>query len=604
MTGTAGRTAWRDASCGTLDASWEGKRVRLAGWVHRRRDLGGVVFADLRDRSGLVQLSFGPDWTPEGERQLASRLASEDVLAVEGVVARRPPEAVNPGMATGEVDVRVTSARRLSRADPLPILVAVPPEEELPSEELRLRHRILDLRRPPMLRHFEVRHRATTAARAALAEEGFLEVETPLLTRRTPEGARDYLVPSRVHRGEFYALPQSPQLYKQLLMVAGFDRYFQVARCLRDEDLRADRQPEFTQVDAEMSFVDEEDIFEVAERLVCRMWREGIGVELPAPFPRLPHADAVERYGTDKPDLRVPWPLRDFTPSLGGIGFRIFDDAAEAGGRVRGFVAPGGSSLSRSRLEAWNETARAHGAGGAVWLKRTEEGWSGAPARLLAGDAGERLAEEHAVRPGDLLLLVAGADAATGPALDVLRRGVGRELGAEERDWAWVWITDFPLFELDPETGRPAPSHHPFTLPRELDAEALRADPLAATSRAYDLVLNGTEVLSGSIRCHDAGLQRVILEVLGFSSEQTEARFGFLLEAFRYGVPPHGGFALGLDRAVALMLGLSSIREVIAFPKTTAARALFEGAPSPVEEEELATLGLRAVRRGGAEDVG
>ncbi|MFQ5888505.1 MAG: aspartate--tRNA ligase [Gemmatimonadota bacterium] len=589
-----GATAYRDAPCGTLDRSWDGRRVRVVGWVHRRRDLGALVFADLRDRSGIVQLSFGPGWTPGEGMELAADLNGEDVIAVDGLVAPRPPAAVNPNLPTGEIEVRVTGVRRLSHAAPLPILVAVPPEEPLPSEELRLRHRVLDLRRPAMLRHFEVRHHATAAARAALGEEGFLEVETPLLTRRTPEGARDYLVPSRIHRGEFYALPQSPQIYKQLLMVAGFDRYFQIARCLRDEDLRADRQPEFTQIDVEMSFVDEDDIFGVCERMVARMWREASGGEPRGPFPRLRYADALERYGTEKPDLRVAWILRDFTPILSGIGFGIFDAAARQGGRVRGFVVPGGASLSRRRLDAWDVAAREHGAKGVVWLKRSEEGWSGALARFLADATGTRLAAEHGIEPGDLVLLVAGPDAETHAALDALRRGVAEELGAVAPDESgWLWVTDFPLFERDPETGKPVPSHHPFTLPRDADAERLREDPFSVTARAYDLVYSGTELGSGSIRCHDATLQRAIFDVLGLTLDDVEERFGFLLEAFRYGVPPHGGFALGLDRVVTLMVGASSIREVIAFPKTAAARALLEGAPSAVSSEDLMELGIR-----------
>jgi len=552
-----------------------------------------VVFLHLRDRTGLVQLAFNPDWTSADAIELLGDLNPEDVLAVEGTVDARPEDAVNPDMATGSVELRVTGMRRLSESAPLPILVAVPPEEELPSEELRLRNRVLDLRRPELQRNFAVRHRATNAARQALSNEGFLEIETPFLTRKTPEGARDYIVPSRVHPGEFYALPQSPQLYKQLLMVAGFDRYFQIARCLRDEDLRADRQPEFTQVDVEMAFVDENDVYGVAERMLVRLFSEAIGVDIETPFPRMTHADALETYGTDKPDLRIPWELRNFTADLFGLGFGIVDGVVEAGGRVRGFVVPGGTSLSRARLDVANEIARQHGAKGALWLKRNDEGWSGPPARFLAGEAGEALGSRHAIEPGDLVVMVAGPDSETSPALDALRRSIGHEMGAIEDRLCWTWVTAFPLFEQDPESGRPMASHHPFTMPTESDPQKLISDPFSVGSRAYDLVLNGIELASGSIRCHVPELQRAILLVLGMEEEEIADRFGFLLEAFRFGVPPHGGFAMGLDRLVALLVGTTSIREVIAFPKTTAARGLLEGAPSAVDASELAELGLR-----------
>jgi aspartyl-tRNA synthetase len=593
-TTSAGATAYRDIGCGDLRPVHAGRVLRLVGWVHRRRDLGGLLFIHLRDRSGLAQLSFGPDWTGEEAAAIASSLSPEDVIQVTGEVVERPPDAVNEDMDTGEVEVRVRDIRRLSAAEPLPILVAVPPEEDLPSEELRLRHRILDLRRPDMQRNFVVRHRVTQAARRALSEEGFLEIETPFLTRRTPEGARDYLVPSRLHRGEFYALPQSPQLYKQLLMVAGFDRYFQIARCLRDEDLRADRQPEFTQIDAELSFVGEEDVYGVCERMLTRIYDEAIGASLDTPFPRMTWAEAVESYGTDKPDLRVSWKLTDLTDVLTGIGFGIFDAVAGEGGRMRGVVVPGGAALSRRQLDELDAAARGAGAKGALWIKRTDDGWSGPVAKVLGGEAGEMLGARHGVEAGDLALIVAGPDRDTGPALDVLRRTAAAELDAVDLDAdAWLWVTDFPLFEEDPETGHPTPTHHAFTMPKDVTPAELESDPYAVGSRAYDLVLNGTELLSGSIRCHDAALQRAILSVLGMDDEQIEARFGFLLEAFRFGVPPHGGFALGLDRLVAMMVGAPSIREVIAFPKTTAARGLMEGAPSKMEPELLDELGLR-----------
>jgi len=593
-TTNSGVTEYRDIGCGELRRKHAGRTLRLAGWVHRRRDLGGVLFVHLRDRSGLAQLSFGPDWTGEEAAEVASHLSPEDVVQVSGKVVERPSDAINEDMATGEVEVLVSEIRKLSGSDSLPILVAVPPEEQLPSEELRLKHRILDLRRPEMQQNFIVRHRATQAARKALSDRGFLEIETPFLTRRTPEGARDYLVPSRIHRGEFYALPQSPQLYKQLLMVAGFDRYFQIARCLRDEDLRADRQPEFTQIDAEMSFVGEEDVYATCECMLTRIYDEAIGADLETPFPRMTWAEAVERYGTDKPDLRIPWTLADMTEELTGIGFGIFDSVASDGGRVRGVVVPGGAGLSRKQLDGLDKVARDAGAKGALWIKRTDEGWSGPVAKILGDGAGDTVAAAHEIAPGDLALLVAGPDRESGPALDALRRAAAAELEAVDLESPrWLWVTDFPLFEEDPETGRPAPMHHAFTMPKDVTPDALKADPYTVGSRAYDLVLNGTELLSGSIRCHDAALQRAILSVIGMDDEEIDARFGFLLEAFRYGVPPHGGFALGLDRLVAMMVGASSIREVIAFPKTTAARGLMEGAPSAMDPQLLAELGLR-----------
>jgi len=603
-----GATAMRDLRCGELRADDVGRRVTLAGWVHRRRDLGGLFFVDLRDRAGVAQLSLGPEWSSEEALELARELNPEDVLRVTGEVVRRPEEAVNPEIPTGQVEIHAEEVERLSEAEPLPILVAVPPEEDLPSEELRLQHRVLDLRRPDMLENFRVRHRATAAARRALDAEGFVEVETPLLTRRTPEGARDFLVPSRMHRGEFYSLPQSPQLYKQLLMVSGFDRYYQVAKCLRDEDLRADRQPEFTQIDAEMAFVGEEDVQRVCSLMLARMWEEGTGDRPELPFPRIAYDDALERFGTDSPDLRVPWELEDFSETLTGIGFRIFDGAVEAGGRVRGFVAGGAQGdggagrLSRADLDALDDLARDRGAKGVLWLRADEDGWSGPPARYVEDHPGaaDRLRGEHGVEEGDVVLLVAGPDEETGAPLSALRREAARRSGAmEEGAHRFAWIVEYPLFERDPETGDPVPSHHPFTMPRADDPERVVEEPLSVASHAYDVVYNGTEICSGSIRCHDSALQRAIFTVLGLSSEEAEQRFGFLLEAFRYGVPPHGGFAVGLDRVIALLVGADSIREVIAFPKTTAARGLMEGAPSPVDEAELADLGLE-LRRGGS----
>jgi len=589
----------RDAGCGQVEASWSGREVRVIGWVHRRRDLGGLFFVDLRDRTGLLQLSFGPDWSDAASLRLVAELNPEDVVQATGVVAPRPEP--NPDMLTGEIEIRVSSLRRVSVSDPLPILVYQPPDEELPSEELRLKHRILDLRRPGMQRNLRLRHVATNAVRASLTEQGFVEIETPLLTRQTPEGARDYLVPSRVHRGRFFALPQSPQLYKQLLMCGGFDRYFQIAKCLRDEDLRADRQPEFTQIDVEMAFVEQDDVFRAAEKMFARIWRDGLERDLPVPFRRLPHAEAMERYGTDKPDLRIPWEIRDFTDALTGIGFGIFDGAARAGGRVRGLVVPGGAALSRSRIAHYDKLAQEAGAKGALWLKRTADGWSGPPAKVVGEEVARALEAGFGVGEGDLVFFVAGRDAESSPALDRLRRAAARELGAlDESGEEWLWITEFPLYERDPDTGLPVPAQHAFTMPADPDPERLREDPLSVNAVAYDIVYNGIEFASGSIRCHLPEVQRAILEATGLTPEEVEARFGFLLEAFRYGVPPHGGFAVGMDRVVAEMAGCASIRDVIAFPKTAAARGLLERSPSSVTPAELEELGISVTSGDGS----
>ncbi len=562
-------TAWREARCGDVSDAWLGRRVKLAGWVHKVRDLGGVLFIDLRDRAGRVQLAFGPDWCEEPVLAAARKLGSEDVIQVEGEV------------------VHVDRFSLISKSEPLPILVAGYEEESLPAEELRLRHRVLDLRRAEMIRNFEIRDAAVAGAREALSEEGFVEVETPLLTKRTPEGARDYL-------GEFYALPQSPQLYKQLLMVAGFDRYFQVARCLRDEDLRADRQPEFSQIDVEMAFVDMNDVLGVCERMLKRMWSRAAGIELDLPFPRLTHREALELYGTDKPDLRIAWQLADLTDVLTGIGFGIFDGTADAGGRVRGFVASGGASFSRTEIGRLDEIAQKNGAKGTLWVKRSADGWSGPFAKYVDAEVDAALKKIVAVEEGDLLLVVAGPDSETGQALDALRREVAARLNAfDTDDHRWLWVVDFPLFEVDPETGSPMASHHPFTMPLDADADRIREAPFDVMALAYDVVYNGSELASGSIRCHDPEIQRAILEALGFDRDEAERRFGFLLEAFRYGAPPHGGYALGLDRTIALMVGASSLRDVIAFPKTTAARGLMEGTPSRVEPDDLAGLHIQ-----------
>ncbi len=633
-------TAYRTTEAGTLRREDAGQKVRLAGWVHRRRDLGGLVFVDLRDRSGRVQLSFGPEWSSSDILERAGRLRAEDVIAVEGEVIARPEANVNPELPTGAVEIHVVSLEVLTRADTPPIPVAHTAGEELPAEELRLRYRYLDLRREEMQRALGVRHRAMQIVRRYLSDQGFWEIETPMLTRRTPEGARDYLVPSRIHPGEFYALPQSPQIYKQLLMVAGYDRYFQIARCLRDEDLRADRQPEFTQIDAEMSFVDEEDVFRVSEGLVAELWREVLGVELEVPFPRLTYREAMERYGTDKPDLRFGMEFHDLTDLLRESEFRLFQETRGTGARIKGIIAPGGgTALSRKELDALADVAKSAGAAGALWVRRTEEGISGQFAKALVGGLAERFIERTGMEPGDLFVAVVGhfrtlavvdeshlgasedvwrvggAEAA----LDALRRHLGDRLGLRDPGkHAWAWITEFPLFDWDEEAERLVAAHHPFTMPhpddvptlfRHTEEGALDARSGLALfraglrSRAYDAVYNGHEMASGSIRIHDPELQRRIFRAVGISEREAEEKFGFLLEAFRFGAPPHGGFAFGFDRLVMLLVGAASLRDVIAFPKTTAARALFEGAPAAVSPADLRELHLVVVDDEGANDT-
>ncbi len=594
MTDSLYRTSYRTHMAGELRADHLGLQVRLAGWVHRRRDLGGLIFIDLRDLRGTVQVSCRPDRLGDDWARVR-RLGSEVVIGVEGEVAARPEEAVNPDMATGEIEVRADAITVLAPAETPPIPVAYGADEELASEELRLRYRYLDLRRAEVQRKFRMRHRILQTIRLALDWLEFVEVETPILTRPTPEGARDYLTPSRVSKGEFYALPQSPQLYKQILMVAGFDRYFQIARCLRDEDLRHDRQPEFTQLDLEMSFVGEEDVFAVGEAVMAAVWKECAGREVECPFPRLSYREAMERYGTDKPDLRVAWPLVDLSEHLQESEFRVFRAAIAAGGRVRGLRVPGGASLSRKTIDDLDAVARGGGAPGVLWTKLTESGAQGGFAKQLTPAELDGLRETLGAREGDLLVVVAGEDTMTSPALDALRRHVAELTDAVQPGDRFLWVTEFPLFEPDPDSGEPVPSHHPFTSFLLEDDELLESDPLRVRSRAYDLVYNGSELGSGSIRINEPERQRRVLAVLGIGSEEAQRKFGFLLEAFRYGAPPHGGFALGLDRVIMHLAGGSSLRDVIAFPKTTAARALMEGAPAPISEAELAELGLKLI---------
>ena len=587
-----GATALRTHRVGALTREELGQKVRLGGWVHRRRDLGGLVFVDLRDRAGLVQLSFNPEWTPSEVMERAAGLGAETVVLVAGTVALRPEPSRDQRLASREVEVRVTALEVVGPAQTPAIPVARKEKEELPAEELRLRHRVLDLRRPELHRNLILRHRLMQATRRYFDQHGFLEIETPILTKPTPEGARDYLVPSRVHPGEFFALPQSPQLYKQLLMVAGLDRYFQIARCFRDEDLRADRQPEFTQIDIEASFIGVEDVLAFGEGLVQTLWAEG-GHPLTLPIQRMRHADALEQYGTDKPDLRYGLEIFDATEIFRPADFTVTRKAIESGGRVRGIRVAGGATLSRKQLDEIEAAAKALGAEGLLRLKAGSGALEGPAAKFLSADAAARLD----LADGDLALLVAGPDHISSPALDRVRAELAsRQNLIDESANRFVWIIDFPLFERDPATGALNSVNHPFTAPHPEDVPLLESAPERVRALAYDMVLNGTELGGGSLRIADPLLQRRVFSLLGIEEQQAEQRFGFLLEGLRAGAPPHGGFAFGLDRIVMLLAQADSLRDVIAFPKTTAQRALFEGAPTVVDPVDLRALHLEVVK--------
>ncbi|MDB4908405.1 MAG: aspS [Gemmatimonadetes bacterium] len=581
-------TAQRSHLCGALRAEDAGTSVRLGGWVHRARNLGGLVFMDLRDRAGMVQVSFDPKWTPAEVIEQAASLGAEVVVLVEGEVAERPEAMRNPEMLTGSVEVRAKSLRIVGPTTGAPAIpVARGKTEKLAAEELRLRHRFLDLRRPELQENLMLRHRLLQATRRHLSDRGFLEIETPILTKPTPEGARDYLVPSRVHPGEFYALPQSPQLYKQLLMISGFDRYFQVARCFRDEDLRADRQPEFTQIDIEGSFVAQEDIIALTEGLLAVLFAEA-GIEIPKIFPRMTYAQALERYGSDRPDLRYGLELFDATDVFRGSDFMVTKGAIEAGGRVRGLRVPGGAALSRKQVDELELLAKGAGAGGLLRLKFVNGAFEGPIAKFLpAGQSAVLEASE-----GDLFLMVAASDRVSNPALDRVRQEAARVMSlVPEQARSFLWVLDFPMFDEDPK-GALAAVHHPFTSPHPDDVSLLATTPGRARAQAYDVVYNGTELGGGSIRISDPAVQERIFTLLGIDEETAAARFGFLLEGLRSGAPPHGGIALGFDRIAMMLSGATSLRDVIAFPKTTAARALFEGAPTVVPAADLADLHL------------
>jgi aspartyl-tRNA synthetase len=562
--------------------------VRLGGWVHRSRNLGGLVFVDLRDRTGLVQVSFDPRTAGDDAMGVAERLTAESVVLIEGTVVARPADGRNPELATGDVEVRATAARVVGPAVTPAIPVARGKGEKLAAEELRLKHRVLDLRRAELQENLVMRHRLMQRARATMSAMGFLEIETPILTKPTPEGARDYLVPSRVHPGEFYALPQSPQIYKQLLMMSGMDRYFQIARCFRDEDLRADRQPEFSQLDIEASFVTQDDVLRFIEQVLVDIWDEA-GVKVSAPFRRMAWREAMERYGVDKPDLRYALEISDLTTHIGEDAAPFVKDALAGGGRVRGLLIEGGAEASRKDLDGFTAVAKDAGAGGLMWAKRTGESWEGQGVKAIGPSALEKLGAPL----GTLVLAVSGKDRVTSAALHGVRTAFLKRPGMEKlADHAFVWIVDFPLFEPNETTGERVFAHHPFTSPHPDDFQYLESEPDRCRALHYDAVYNGNELGSGSIRITDPLVQQTVFRLLGIPADEQQRRFGFLLDALASGAPPHGGFAFGFDRVAMFLAGAGSLRDVIAFPKTTGARALFEGAPVPIQPADLKELHL------------
>ena len=591
--GTLRRTHY----CGRLKTAGVGQEVVLCGWVDTRRDLGGVIFVDLRDRTGLAQIVFKPDTAPEPHRK-AQALRSEWVIAVRGLLQRRTPENVNPNLETGALEVFVTEVRVLNSATtpPFPMDAA-----ETVDESVRLRHRVHDLRRPPMQQRLETRHRMNQALRASCTRQGLYEIETPILARATPEGARDFLVPSRLQHGDFYALPQSPQLMKQLLMMSGFDRYFQIARCFRDEDQRADRQLEFTQLDLELSFVGVDDVIQVLEQITWDVFHEVLGLDLPRPFPRLSYDDSMLRYGIDKPDTRNQLEIVDLSDLVQGSGFKVFADALNAGGIVRGLPVPQAGALTRGDLDRLVEQARAWGAKGLAHIRVNEDGsWQSPIAKFLSADEIAAITKRAKLAPGDLLLLGADRAPVVCDVLGKLRDELSRRLGrVTARPWDVLFVVDFPLFEAD-DKGKLTYMHMPFVAPHEEDLALIRKDPLKVRATHYDLVINGAEIGSGSLRNHRADVQLDILSVLGYSEADARQRFGFLLEALDSGAPPHGGFAFGLDRLALKLSGADSMRDVIAFPKSARGRDEFLQAPSEVGTEQLEELGLRVRRDPGA----
>jgi aspartyl-tRNA synthetase len=583
----------RSEYCGLINRKHLGQTVTLCGWVNRRRDHGGVIFIDLRDREGLVQVVCDPD-SPETFKT-ADRLRAEYVIRVEGSVRERPAGTANPDLASGEVEVLARNIAILNASLPPAFQI----DDEHLSETVRLENRVLDLRRPAMQKNLRLRYRVAMAVRQFLDRHGFIDIETPMLTRSTPEGARDYLVPSRVHPGEFYALPQSPQLFKQLLMIAGYDRYYQIVKCFRDEDLRSDRQPEFTQIDIETSFLDQNAITALMEELVRHMFKEVIGAELPNPFPRLAYDEAISRYGSDKPDLRVSLELTELTDVMKGVAFKVFaGPAAMAGGRVAGLLVPGGGELTRGEIDSYTEFVGNYGAKGLAWIKindvaKGREGLQSPIVKNLSDEALKAIVGRSGAKSGDLMFFGADRAKIVNDAMGALRAKVGNERGFTQPGWRPLWVLDFPMFEWDEEAQRWNAMHHPFTAPADGHEDRLESDPGAARAKAHDMVVNGWEIGGGSVRIHRADVQHKIFRALAIGPDEAQAKFGFLLDALQYGAPPHGGIAFGLDRIVALMAGADSIRDVIAFPKTQRAQCLLTHAPSPVDEGQLRELHIR-----------
>jgi aspartyl-tRNA synthetase len=577
--------------CGELSAALVDRTVTLCGWAHRRRDHGGVIFIDLRDREGLAQVVCDPD--RQAAFSAAERVRNEYVLRVTGRVRRRPEGTVNPELRSGEVEVLAHEVEILNPAAPLPFQL----DDENLNENTRLTHRVIDLRRAPMQRNLKLRYRTAMAVRDYLDEHGFIDIETPMLTRSTPEGARDYLVPSRVHPGEFFALPQSPQLFKQLLMVAGYDRYYQIVRCFRDEDLRADRQPEFTQIDIETSFLDERAIQDLMEGLIVQVFRDVLGVELPQPFPRLAYADALARYGVDKPDLRIALELTELTDLMRSVDFKVFRQAAElANGRVAALKVS--VELTRKEIDDFTPFVATYGAKGLAYIKvndraKIPEGLQSPIVKFLPAEVLRAVLERTGAQNGDVIFFGADKAPVVNAALGALRLKIGQDKNLVEKAWRPLWVLDFPMFEWDEEGKRWGAMHHPFTAPRDGHEELIASDPARAVAKAYDMVLNGWEIGGGSIRIHRADVQQKVFKALGITEADARAKFGFLLDNLQYGAPPHGGIAFGLDRIVALMAGVDSIRDVIAFPKTQRAQDLLVQAPSPVDEKQLRELGIR-----------